>query len=194
MARNSAMMKAATPITGGMIWPPVEATASIAAATWGRYPVRFISGMVTDPVITTFDTAVPEMDPNRLEATTAILAGPPRKRPMAAMAKSVSTVAPPLWNRTLPKSTKARTTVAATTNGKPSMPLVSRYRYMVRRSQEAPRLSKIPGNRFPRRPYRTKKSTRVVSTQPTSRRQPSRTSTIVTVPSSHLVGVMTAIR
>ena len=29
------MRKAATPMTGGMIWPPVEATASMAAAMWG---------------------------------------------------------------------------------------------------------------------------------------------------------------
>ncbi len=48
--RNSAITKAAAPITGGMIWPPVEATASTAAANGGRKPVRFISGNGDRPV------------------------------------------------------------------------------------------------------------------------------------------------
>ncbi len=33
-------------MTGGMIWPPVEATASTAAAASGLKPLRFIMGMV----------------------------------------------------------------------------------------------------------------------------------------------------
>jgi len=43
------MMKAAIPMTGGVIWPPVEAQASIAAARWGGSPRGFISGIVTVP-------------------------------------------------------------------------------------------------------------------------------------------------
>ena len=44
-------MKAAAPMTGGMIWPPVEATASTAPAKAGLYPTFFISGMVKMPVL-----------------------------------------------------------------------------------------------------------------------------------------------
>src|SRR2546425_9619305 len=70
------MMKAAIPMTGGVIWPPVEAQASIAAARWGRNPARFISGIVTVPTVMTFETMLPEIDPNKDEPTMAILAGP----------------------------------------------------------------------------------------------------------------------
>ena len=40
------MMKPASPSTGGMIWPEVDATASIAPAMFGRNPRSFIIGMV----------------------------------------------------------------------------------------------------------------------------------------------------
>ena len=55
--RKTAMMKPASPRTGGMIWPEVEATASIAPAMFGRNPRSFIIGMVRRPVSTTFATA-----------------------------------------------------------------------------------------------------------------------------------------
>ncbi len=82
------MMKAAAPITGGISWPPVEPTASIAAARVAAKPERDISGMVTMPTAITLLTAAPEIMPNRAEPTTAILAAPPRKLPMADMARS----------------------------------------------------------------------------------------------------------
>ena len=56
---------------GGISWPPVEATASTAAANGGRKPVRFISGMVIGPSTITFATALPETVPNNDELTTA---------------------------------------------------------------------------------------------------------------------------
>src|SRR5882757_6848659 len=76
--RNSAMMKAAAPITGGINWPPVEPTDSIAAARYGVKPDLIMAGMVTMPTASTFDTALPEIMPNSAEPTTAILAAPPR--------------------------------------------------------------------------------------------------------------------
>ena len=72
------MTKAAEPITGGSSCPPVEAAASTAPAKAGRKPVRFIIGMVTMPVPTTFETAFPEIEPNSAEAPTAAFAEPPR--------------------------------------------------------------------------------------------------------------------
>ena len=78
MPSISAMMKAPAPITGGMNWPPVEATDSTAPANTGRYPIFFIRGMVKDPVLTTLATAEPLMVPNKALLMTATLAGPPR--------------------------------------------------------------------------------------------------------------------
>ena len=72
------MMKAATPMTGGMICPPVDAQDSTAAARCGRKPTRFMSGIVTTPTVSTLDTTFPEIVPNSDEPTMAILAGPPR--------------------------------------------------------------------------------------------------------------------
>ena len=65
-------------MTGGMICPPVEALASMAAARWRRKPTRIISGMVTTPMVMMLDTTLPEMVPNSDEPRMAILAGPPR--------------------------------------------------------------------------------------------------------------------
>ncbi len=59
----SAMTKAAAPMTGGIIWPPVEATASTAPAKADGYPRLFISGIVNVPVVTTFATAEPDIVP-----------------------------------------------------------------------------------------------------------------------------------
>ncbi len=43
--------------------------------------------MVKLPVVTTLLTAEPEMEPIRPEATTEVRAGPPARRPEAAMAR-----------------------------------------------------------------------------------------------------------
>ena len=47
------------------------------------------------PVEATFATAVPEIEPKRPEATTAIFAAPPRDRPIIAVAISVNHSEPP---------------------------------------------------------------------------------------------------
>ena len=70
-------MNAAAPMIGGMICPPVEAVASVAAAKWGLNPAFFISGMVNDPEATVLATEEPETIPCSPEATTAAFAGPP---------------------------------------------------------------------------------------------------------------------
>src|SRR3972149_9034734 len=71
----SAMMNIAAPMSGGMTMPMVEAVASKAAATCGGYPERFISGMVSVPVLTTLAAAAPEIMPKSALATTATFAG-----------------------------------------------------------------------------------------------------------------------
>jgi len=46
---NSAIRKAAAPMTGGMICPQVDAAALTAPANSGLYPNHFIMGMVKLP-------------------------------------------------------------------------------------------------------------------------------------------------
>src|SRR3989338_3726311 len=115
--RNSAMTKAAAPMIGGMIWPPVDATASIAAAASGLNPVRFIMGMVSQPSTLTFATAEPEIVPNMLEDTTATLPGPPRAPPAIALAKFMKNWPAPDFSRNAPKMMKRMTYVPATPRG-----------------------------------------------------------------------------
>ena len=96
----------------------------MAAALCAGTPARFISGMVTMPVATTLATALPEIEPNRQEPSTAILAAPPRKRPISAIEMSVKNCMPPVLCSTCPNSTKAMTMVVATLIGRPRMPVV----------------------------------------------------------------------
>lgn len=76
-------------MSGGMIWPPVDAEASTAAAYSSSKPHFFIMGMVKVPVPITLAMALPLMEPKRPLATTAILAGPPRNFPKALEASLV---------------------------------------------------------------------------------------------------------
>jgi hypothetical protein len=105
-------MKTPAPITGGMNCPPVEEMASIAPATQGRNPVRFIMGMVKLPVDTTLATEEPEIDPKRAEVTTAILAGPPLHLPVKAFPSSIKNPPAPLRSKKAPNTMKGKTKVA----------------------------------------------------------------------------------
>jgi hypothetical protein len=71
-------------MTGGVNKPPVEATASMAAATIGRYPTFFIRGMVKVPIVATLAGGEPVIAPMQALPKIAALAGPPRKRPAIA--------------------------------------------------------------------------------------------------------------
>ena len=82
------MIKAVAPITGGAIWPPLDATASMAAAYRAWNPACFIIGMVTTPVVMMLATVEPEIEPKAPDATTATLAGPPRLCPIQPSAMS----------------------------------------------------------------------------------------------------------
>ena len=106
--------------------------------------------MVTTPVATTLATALPEMEPNRQEATTAILAAPPRKRPINAIEMSVKKIMPPEYCSTAPNSTKAMTMVVATFSGRPRMPVSLAASVSAKRRQSVPMPS--PGMRLAARP------------------------------------------
>ena len=83
-----AIKNAPAAMIGGIICPPVDATASTAPANWFLYPMRFIIGIVMLPVPATFATALPEIIPNSALDMTATLAGPPRILPATPFAKS----------------------------------------------------------------------------------------------------------
>jgi hypothetical protein len=82
------MRKAAVPMMGGVIVPPVEAVASTPAAYLPLKPDRFIAGIVMGPVVSTFETADPDIIPMKPEEMIETFADPPRKRPKADCARS----------------------------------------------------------------------------------------------------------
>src|SRR4030042_5349690 len=100
--RNSARMKPAAPMIGGMIWPMVEEEASTPAAKWLGYPVRFMSGMVKEPVVTVLATELPEIMPKKALDTTAALAGPPLVQPVSANDTSVKNCPAPVLRSRAP--------------------------------------------------------------------------------------------
>ena len=73
-------------MTGGMICPFTEDATSTAPAFSLLKPTRFIIGMVKVPVVTTLAMDEPEISPVMPDATTAALAGPPRRWPISEKA------------------------------------------------------------------------------------------------------------
>jgi len=76
---------------------------SIAPATCGLKPARFIIGMVKAPDETVLAMALPDTDPNRAEDMTATLAGPPVERPVSASGRSMKKRPAPDFCRKAPK-------------------------------------------------------------------------------------------
>ena len=116
------MMKAAAPITGGVIWPPHDAQASTPAAKLFLYPPARMAAMVKVPVVTTLAAALPERVPMKALPTTAVLAAPPTCRPVRALAKSVKKRPAPDESSVAPKSTNRNTLPAETARGVVQMP------------------------------------------------------------------------
>ncbi len=63
MPVKSAIRNATAPITGGSSAPPIDDDASIAPACSADIPIRFITGMVTGPVVATSATGLPDTVP-----------------------------------------------------------------------------------------------------------------------------------
>ncbi len=82
---------------GGVNCPPVEATASTAAAKSALYPTFFINGIVIVPVVATLAMALPLIIPKRALANTATFAGPPVERPTSVSAISFMNWLNPLY-------------------------------------------------------------------------------------------------
>jgi hypothetical protein len=102
------MMKATAPMTGGMIWPPIDEVASTPPAKAGEKPKRFISGMVNWPLATTLATPEPEIVPISAEDRTQTWAGPPRAWPTKPSAKSLNKAIMPARSRKAAKTTKMK--------------------------------------------------------------------------------------
>ena len=120
----SAIRKAAAPMIGGMICPPVEAAASTAPANSPLYPVFFISGIVTEPVVTVFPTELPDTIPQRAEEITATLAGPPVEAPARELANWIKNSEIPVASRNAPNRINSAIYVEQTPMGVPMTPLV----------------------------------------------------------------------
>ncbi len=102
------MINATAPMTGGMIWPPIDATASTPPAKAGRNPDRFISGIVNAPVVTTLATPEPLIVPMRADEITDTFAGPPRDAPTVPMAMSLKSWIMPARSRNAPNRIKRK--------------------------------------------------------------------------------------
>ena len=79
-------------------------------------------GMVSDPVVTVFAIALPEIDPIAADAITLALAGPPRYFPATAKDRSIINLPAPVTCRNAPNNTKLKTAPAAIPIGAPNNP------------------------------------------------------------------------
>lgn len=103
--KNSAIKKAAAPIIGGVMSPPVEAMASTAPEKLDGKPTLFIIGMVSVPVVATFAAAEPEIIPVKPLAKIATLAGPPTRPPEKYIPIFVSALVAPVAESMAPNNT-----------------------------------------------------------------------------------------
>ena len=71
--------------------------------------MRFMVGMVSEPVITVLAMEEPEIMPISPEASTDTLAGPPANRPATQWAMSMNNCPRPTRMATMPNSTKWKT-------------------------------------------------------------------------------------
>src|SRR5699024_10323452 len=170
-----AIMKAADPMIGGMSCPPVEAVASVAAATWGLNPAFFIIGMVNDPDATVFATAEPETIPCRPEATTAAFAGPPVYLPAARKARSLKNCPILVRSRMTAKKRNRKINCDDTWIGVLKIPdPVERNMLVEKLSHDIPACRKT-GLWLPNSAYRIATTAMTMIGRPTHRRVPSST-------------------
>ncbi len=154
----------------------------MAAASRPESPERFISGIEITPVDATFETALPEMVPNKADATIAIFELPPRSPPIVATARSEKKSPPPALDSTTPNRIKGRTTVAPMLRGSPTMAVVSQARWAARSGTPQGRATNGSGRYDPRRPYARNTKTITTRDHPTRRRSASMTRGMRTIP------------
>ena len=84
-------------------------------------------GMVTAPVVAALADGEPEMVPKNAEASTAVLAAPPRVQPVRARASSLNHSPTPAFCNRWAKIRNTMTMVEATPRGTPKMPSPGTY-------------------------------------------------------------------
>ena len=87
-------------------------------------PSFFISGIVTEPVVTVFPTELPDTIPQRAEEMTATLAGPPVEAPARELANWIKNSEIPVASRNAPNRINSAIYVEQTPMGVPMTPLV----------------------------------------------------------------------
>src|SRR5690625_4895936 len=136
--KYSIIIKAAAPINGGIICPPVDAEASVAAANSGLNPAFFIIGIVKDPEATVFPTELPETIPCKALAATAAFAVPPVYFPVTANAKSLKKLPILVWMSMTPKNKNRKMNLEEIWIGVPNTPLSRYHKFVAIRSIENP--------------------------------------------------------
>ena len=115
-------MKAATPITGGMIEPPEEAAASMPPANTLEKPRLIIIGMVSTPVDKTLTIGPPDMVPNMADDTIAAWAGPPASLRVQRKATLISERPPAEAPNSAPRMRYGKISLRMMSMNRPSRP------------------------------------------------------------------------
>ncbi len=116
-----AITNAVAPMTGGISVPPVEAQVSTPAAKVPRMPIRFMAGMVIEPVVSTLVMTLPLIDPMSPLEKIETLAGPPLTLPRSANERSIKNAPAPVCCRAAPKIRKPMIRPAKVRMGMPRM-------------------------------------------------------------------------
>lgn len=84
--------------------------------------MRFIIGIVTEPVVTVLPTEEPDTMPHSADEMTATLAGPPEVQPAMALARSMKKLEMPVRSKNAPKMMNTAMNFAHTCTGVLSTP------------------------------------------------------------------------
>ena len=94
---------------GGMIGPIIAAHASTAAANSGRYPSRFMAGIIIEPIAARSARPDPESADMNMLATMLACARPPRRCPTSARERPTRRSVIPATFMSSPARTKSGT-------------------------------------------------------------------------------------
>ena len=94
---------------GGMIGPIMAAQASTAAANSGRYPSRFMAGIIIEPMAARSARPEPESADMNMLATIPAWASPPRRWPTRARERPTRRSVIPATFMSSPATTKSGT-------------------------------------------------------------------------------------
>ncbi len=145
--------------------------------------MRFIAGMVSEPVVTVLAMEEPEIVPKSDDESTETLAGPPESLPATTCARSMKNWPRPIFCAITPNSTKWNTTVDTIQSVMPKMPSAGKYMLLMYCAQLIPGCCKIcSGMYLPKTANAVKHKMIIGTTMPSVRRTASSSTTIKIVP------------